>query len=104
MAKSVNTPIAEMAEIIDYGSHMTSANCPFETAYVTFLLANGQKYTWTSEKAADLPSKGKVMLYAWGTENKTLKRVHVSWKNYMGMMKTTGMRNADKSLVDKLFA
>jgi hypothetical protein len=99
------TPIADTnAKITNFGTCQLSATCPFETNYREFTLSNGQVYKWYGDKSDNLPQKlDKVLLLAWGTKENTLKRVFVSWKNHKGMMKTTGMRSADKSLINKLF-
>lgn len=99
-----NKAIAEMAKITDYGSIQLSALCPFETAYREFTLTNGEKFVWYSAKSDELPQRDKeVLLMARGTKEGTLKRVFISYKNNKGIMKTVGMRKADKSLVNKLF-
>ena len=99
------TAIADSrAKITNFGSSQLSATCPFETAYREFTLSNGDKYRWYADKADNLPQGNQeVCLMAWGTDEDTLRRVFVSYKDYKGMMRTEGMARADKNLVGKFF-
>ena len=101
------TKIADSgAKITDYGSIQMSALTPFETEYREFTLSNGEKYTWASDRAFDLPQTQpqKLTLMAWGTKDNTLRRVFISWMDKKGMMHTCGMRSADVALVMELMS
>ena len=93
------------AKVIDTGSVQLSPHYPGETSYATFKIANGEEWTWYSDKAATLDEGMTVLLGAWGKrETMSLRRVHVQYEGRYGMSKTIGLKGGmDRSLVGELF-
>jgi len=81
------------AKVIDTGSVQLSPHYPGETSYATFKIANGEEWTWYSDKAATLDEGMTVLLGAWGKrETMSLVEFMRSTKDDMVCLKQSGLR------------